>query len=62
MTLGWKIEETVNDVQILPALDAIGHELSQDCICGPEVEQTTGCPLVVHNSLDGRELVRRRGN
>jgi hypothetical protein len=50
-------------VHVKPINDAIPHDDSAGCICGPDVEYIdpdTGCtypngPLVIHHSLDGRE-------
>lgn len=44
-----------------PIDDLIEHELIEDCVCGPEtqpVERDDGSIawMVVHHSLDGREL------
>lgn len=43
-------------VHVYPVADLIEHELTADaCVCGPRVE-FPGEMLVVHHSLDGREL------
>jgi hypothetical protein len=52
-------------VHVAPANDIVEHAVTGfDCICGPDVEYIdpeTGSsypdgPLVIHHSLDGREL------
>jgi hypothetical protein len=45
------------DVHVLPLDDAVPHEDSWDCVCGPTDEYfpETGRHLYVHHSLDGRE-------
>lgn len=47
--------------------DLITHEQSEDCVCGPTVEPVKRDDgsygwLVIHHSLDGRELVERGGH
>lgn len=48
------------EVHVRPTVDAVAHELSDDCVCGPRTEVVlradgrTGW-MVVHHSLDGRE-------
>lgn len=46
---------------MLPVDDLIDHERCEDCICGPDIEPVERDDgsfvwVVVHNSLDGREL------
>lgn len=41
----------------LPINDLREHEESADCWCRPRVEED-GC-AVIHNALDGRELIER---
>jgi hypothetical protein len=42
---------------IMPVNDLIDHkEVGDDCICGPRVEFLSGGNLIIHHSLDGREL------
>ena len=46
-------------LHVVPVDDLIEHDtFTTDCICGPRIEIVeVGAPLViVHNSLDGREL------
>lgn len=43
---------------IVPARDAVTHEESDGCVCGPSVELARRSPdmyIVTHHSLDGRE-------
>lgn len=49
------------EYHVLPVEDLIEHERSEDCVCGPAiepVERDSGsfAWVIVHNSLDGREL------
>lgn len=46
---------------VIPDDDAIHHEVSLDCLCGPSVEivqEADGAcgSLIAHPSLDGREV------
>ncbi len=44
-------------MHVYPVNDAMWHELEDDvCVCGPRVELECGTKIVVHASLDGREL------
>lgn len=45
-------------MHVVPVDDLIEHDTSDggDCVCGPTREETVGGWLVVHSSLDGREL------
>jgi hypothetical protein len=40
----------------IPRNDLVEHELSDECVCGPAVTFLGGGAVVVHHSLDGREL------
>lgn len=42
-------------VHVVPVNDQIHHEDAADCPCGPRRYPMDGPPLLVHNSLDGRE-------
>lgn len=45
-------------VHVVPVDDIIDHNLdSADCVCGPRVRQREQGTVIVHASLDGRELV-----
>jgi hypothetical protein len=43
-------------LHVVPTADVIAHDTStpDGCICGPHLLRDA--PVVVHNSLDGREL------
>lgn len=43
------------DLHVKPIDDAIFHDASEECICGPRGEVVGARTLWVHNSLDGRE-------
>jgi hypothetical protein len=55
------------DAHVVPAGDLIEHDTTGDgCVCGPRaepVERDDGSTwrLLVHHSLDGRELRERAG-
>lgn len=54
-----------NSCHVVPVNDLIEHEIADECPCGPQqrpekLEDGSVGWLVVHNSLDGREL-RERG-
>lgn len=51
----------MDDVHVVPGDDLIDHTTTEDCPCGPATEPVTRDDgsigwLVVHHSLDGREL------
>lgn len=52
------------DVHVLPIDDLRPHEETRDCWCHPDTQrepyEEAGI-VVVHHSLDGRELVERYG-
>ena len=53
---GWEIYKPESDeVHVTPFRDQTAHELTQDCLCGPNVDYSGLRPLVTHHSLDGRE-------
>lgn len=48
---------------VMPENDLVEHELSDDCVCRPDVEfvnpesgESYDEPLVIHHALDGRDL------
>lgn len=44
-------------VHVTPTNDIILHELKDDeCVCGPEIEFKNGKMIIIHHSLDGREV------
>jgi hypothetical protein len=49
----------MSTLHIIPISDEVGHDESEDCICGPDQEFVEGPEgtgwLVIHHSLDGRE-------
>ncbi len=50
-----------DDVHVLPVKDMREHEERRDCWCAPRLEfEANGC-VVVHHSMDGRELVEKHG-
>jgi hypothetical protein len=57
-------------VHVMPVEDIVDHHESQECLCGPRIEwldPDTGepyedGPVVIHNSLDGRELREEEGD
>lgn len=53
----WAAADLPNGIHVCPVEDAIDHDLdTHDCPCGPAFElQDSGCWLVTHHSLDGRE-------
>lgn len=55
------------NVHVIPQDDVIDHEVGDDCICGPDFELLSRVDhrwvpvepyrwLVMHHSLDGREM------
>lgn len=69
MSPDWQVDEVPdltgeNVYHVMPVDDIVEHEISDECVCGPEIEfvgyeKTTGETgngwLVVHGALDGRE-------
>ena len=54
-------------LHVVPVNDLIEHQTDEDCPCGPtpELVQRFGEPdrwVIVHHSLDGRELTETRPN
>jgi len=47
------------DRPLTPA-DDVEHDLDDDCVCGPRVIFVEGGKVIVHHSLDGRELTEAR--
>lgn len=48
-------------VHVMPLNDVVEHEESEDCLCGPSIEAVfredgSNGWLIIHHSLDGREL------
>ena len=50
----------MNKLHIIPVNDYIDHDTStesgDDCVCVPTPQFVDGGELIVHHSLDGREL------
>lgn len=50
------------DIHVIPINDMKEHIHSRKCWCNPRLEQkNTKETLVIHNSMDGRELIERHG-
>lgn len=49
------------DIHVLPENDLKPHDETRACWCQPSVRREGKGMIVVHNSLDGRELVERHG-
>lgn len=55
---GWRVDRFGSDrVHVEPVADLVAHERVDGCVCGPRLEHYERAALVVHASLDGRELV-----
>lgn len=50
-----------SDIHVLPVKDLREHEESRTCWCQPVIDLTGRTALVVHQALDGRELVEQHG-
>ena len=51
------------EYHVLPVNDLIEHEDEGDgCVCGPDVRFEPGGRIVVHHSLDGRELIEAQAH
>lgn len=51
----WVMHDDGDTLHITPPDDAVGHELAEDCVCGPLLEDLGGGDkLVAHEALDGR--------
>ena len=59
-----KPDDTVRgDIHVQPIQDLHEHEQSRACWCAPRCEKEPwwAYTLVIHNSMDGRELVEEHG-
>jgi hypothetical protein len=52
-----------SDLHVMPIQDLREHEHSRECWCRPRIEtgEQFSVPVVVHNAMDGRELVEVHG-
>jgi len=49
-------------IHVVPIDDLREHdEMGTTCWCAPRVYEEDGNTLVVHNSMDGRELIEQHG-
>jgi len=56
----WEVVPLRDEVHIIPINDLCEHHLDgTGCVCGPTVEQHKQ-PLIIHASLDGRELLEQQ--
>jgi hypothetical protein len=46
----------MEEIHILPIADLREHEESAGCWCCPKIEKETHRDLIIHNSLDRREV------
>jgi hypothetical protein len=55
--------EVGDDIHILPVGDLRNHDEARSCWCGPQIEQDDNGRwlVVVHHSMDGRELIEQHG-
>jgi hypothetical protein len=53
----WKDHLTleVTQIEVTPEDDLNYHVSSPDCNCIPELTNSNGIPMLIHNSFDGRE-------
>jgi len=58
----WWTEFLGGEQHLFPSQDFIVHELSPDCVCGPEVEYHHGSiyPLVRHHALDKQQRMEMK--
>lgn len=52
LRLGWHGQETADRFHVLPVNDLRDHEETAECWCNPRIAEH----LVIHNSLDRREI------
>lgn len=57
----WERCGTAADVHVVPVKDLREHTETRDCWCHPDLVNEWRTVVVVHNALDGRELVERTG-
>ena len=49
----------MNIIHVLPVNDLREHEEKTECWCSPQHEYVGAGEVVIHNSMDGRELYER---
>jgi hypothetical protein len=59
--MSWLATETADGAHVIPVGDAIEHDKTDDCVCGPSFERVGRDQggdgwLAIHHSVDGREL------
>ena len=55
-------EHTLDDAHVIPIEDLREHEDSRECWCQPCFDRSDiGRVIVIHNSMDGRELIEKHG-
>lgn len=53
---GWFVVPEDDGVHVTPVADMRAHAPHKGCWCDPRIEDTEGADVVVHNSVDEREL------
>jgi hypothetical protein len=51
----------VRPVHVIPVNDMREHDEQPGCWCEPRVEAEGEGVVIIHNSMDGRELIERHG-
>lgn len=59
--MGWRRGSVVGVLHVVPVGDAVQHTSDDDCVCGPtakaiKAEDGSIQWLMIHHSLDGREI------
>jgi len=54
---GWAVIEVDEGVHVFPIGDKRRHIMSLECWCRPRLDKED--PVIVHNSMDGREFHER---
>jgi hypothetical protein len=57
----WVATDTGRDLHVTPIRDMKRHRYSRRCWCAPKLEAVEGGVLVLHQAMDGRELVEEHG-
>jgi hypothetical protein len=54
------VNDDSNVLHVEPVNDLVAHDTTEgalcDCVCGPDIEFLVNGIVVIHHSLDGREL------